>query len=56
MSWILSQAMMDNFGNSHSSPEQAAESSADTCSDGERSAPSKSSPMQRVYLSPDKVA
>lgn len=55
MSWIISQALMKGFENSHSLPEQAAESSEGTCSDGERSAPSKSSPMQRVYLSPDKM-
>ena len=55
MSWHISQAMMDLCGNLPSSPGLAAESSADTCSDGEPSAPSRSNPIQRGYCSPDRM-
>jgi len=42
MSWLFSQAL-------------AAEFSADTCSDGGQSAPSKSNPIPQAYCSPDRM-
>lgn len=42
MSWLFSQALVAEF-------------SADTCSDGEQSAPSKSSPIPQAYCSPDRM-
>ena len=34
MAWLISKALMDSYANSHSSPEQAAESLAENCLDG----------------------
>lgn len=42
MSWLFSLALVEEY-------------SAATCSDGERSAPSKSTHTQRAYLSPDRT-
>ena len=55
MSWLISQALMRDFESLHCSPEQAAEFSAGTCSDGEQSAPSSGSPIPQAYLSPDRM-
>lgn len=42
MSWLFSQALVEEF-------------SADICSDGGQSAPSKSSPIQQAYCAPDRM-
>jgi hypothetical protein len=55
MAWIFSQAMIDKCASSPCSPEQAAESSADTCLGGAPSAPLKSTNTQQAYLSHGKT-
>lgn len=49
MAWLIPKLIMDNFSNSHCSQEQAAESSAASCSDGEPSVPLKSTPTPQAY-------
>ena len=39
MTWIISKALMKDYANSHCSQEPAAESSEESCSDGEQYAP-----------------
>ena len=55
MSWIISRAMMDHCASLHCLPAPAVESLAESCSDGRRSAPSKSTPMPQAYWSPGKT-
>ena len=55
MSWLISRALMDHYENSRSSPGRAAESSAESCSAGERSAQSSTTPTPQAYLSRDKT-
>lgn len=55
MAWTISNAMMKAYENSRSSLEPAAESSEATCSDGEPSAPSNTTPMPDQYYWPDKT-
>jgi hypothetical protein len=55
MAWLISQAMMDRYSNSHCSPVQAAESLAENCLGGEPSVQSKSTPMPQAYLLPGKT-
>jgi hypothetical protein len=55
MAWLISQALMRDFENSHSSPEPAAESSAGISSDGAPSVPSSETPMLQAYCAPDRM-
>lgn len=55
MSWMISKALMDHYENSRYSPARAAESSAESCSAGEPSAPSSTTPTPQAYLSRDKT-
>lgn len=55
MSWSISNAMMKAYENSPCSQERAAASSAVTCSDGEPSALSNTTPMPDQYYWPDKT-
>ena len=55
MAWLLSQALMDRYGNLPCSQGQAEESSAGSCSAGAQSAPSNATPTQRAYLWRDKT-
>lgn len=55
MAWTISNAMMKAYENSRSSLEPAAEFSEATCSDGEPSAPSNTTPMPDQYYWPDKT-
>lgn len=55
MAWSISNAMMKAYENLHCSQEQAAESLVDTCSDGEQSAPSSTTPTPDQYYWPDKT-
>ena len=55
MSWIISQALMKDYENSHHSPEQEAGFSAELSSDGEPSAPLKSNPMPQLFCAPDRM-
>ena len=55
MGWVISEALMRDYANSHCSPDQVEESSVDCCSGGEPSAPSKSTPTPQAFLSPDKM-
>ncbi len=55
MSWLISQALMKDYENSHCSLAQAEESSEVSCSDGKQSVPSNSIPMQLQYCSQDKM-
>jgi len=55
MAWLISQAMMNSYSNSHCSPVQAAESLAENCLGGEPSVQSKSMPMPQAYLLPGKT-
>jgi hypothetical protein len=50
MAWLISQAMMNRYSNSHCSPVQVAESSAENCLGGEQSVQSKSMPMPQAFL------
>ena len=50
MAWLISQAMMNRYSNSHCLREQAAEFSVENCSDGEPSVLSKSTPMPQACL------
>ena len=51
MAWLISKSLM----NSLCSQEQAAESSADACSDGKQYVPLKSTPIVQAYLCSDKT-
>ncbi len=51
MAWLISKSLM----NSLCSLEQAAESSADACSDGKQYVPLKSTPIVQAYLCSDKT-
>lgn len=55
MSWIFSRAMKDLYESLPSSQALVEEFSADTCSDGGQSAPSKSNPIPQAYCSPDRM-
>jgi DNA (cytosine-5)-methyltransferase 1 len=55
MSWLISQAMMDAYGNLLSSQEQVEEYLVDICSDGEQSVQLNGKPTQQAYLSQDKM-
>lgn len=55
MSWIISQALMKAYENSHCSQGQEAASLEGICSDGEQSALSSTNPTQRLYLQQDKM-
>lgn len=55
MSWLISQAMVNSYSNSHSSQAQGAESLAGSCSGGELFAPSKSTDTPPAYLLPGKT-
>ena len=53
--WIISNALMKAYGNSHCSQALVEESSEDTCSDGEQSAQLSGNHTQLAYLPPDKM-
>ena len=55
MSWLISKAMMDNYGNLHYSQEQEAGFSEENYSDGEPSVQSSGNPTQLVFSSADKT-
>lgn len=55
MTWLFSKALIQDFVNSHSSPEPVAESLAATYSDGELSAQSSTQPIPQAYCSPDRM-
>ena len=55
MAWLISKALMDSYANSHSSPEQAAESLAENCLDGEPCALWSGTRMQRASWLPAKT-
>jgi hypothetical protein len=55
MTWIISKALMKDYENSRSLRGPGAAYSADISSDGEQSAPSKSSHTPQAFLSPDKM-
>lgn len=55
MSWLISKAMMDAYANSHCSQEPAAESSVDSCSDGELYAQLNVMPTQRPFWHNDRT-
>ena len=55
MSWLISQALMQDFENSRCSQEPVAEYSEATCSDGGQSAQSSTQPTPQAYCSPDRM-
>lgn len=55
MTWLISNALMQDYENSLSSQAQAVESSAGACSDGEQSAQLSLTPTPQVYCAPDKT-
>lgn len=55
MSWLFSKALLQAYENSRSSQGQAAEYSADTCSDGAPSAPLSVMPTQHKFWRNDKT-
>ena len=55
MSWLISRALMDRYASLHCSQEQAAEYSEESCSAGEPSVPSSTTPTPQAYLSRDKT-
>jgi hypothetical protein len=55
MSWLISEAMMDAYGNSPFLPERGVGYSEDISLDGEQSAPLSGSPTQQAYCAPDKM-
>ena len=55
MTWIISKALMEAYENSHCSQEQAVESSAGNCSDGERFAPLNVMPTPHPFWLRDKT-
>lgn len=55
MTWLISRTMMERYSNSRYSPEPEGESSGESCSDGEPSAPSKSIDMPQAYFAPGRT-
>lgn len=55
MAWLISKALMDSYANSHSLPEQAAESLAENCLDGEPCALWNGTHTQRASWLPAKT-
>ena len=55
MSWMMSKALMQDFENSRSSLGLVAAYSADTCSNGEPSAPLSVMPTRRRFYAKDKM-
>lgn len=55
MSWIISNALMKDYENSHCSQVQAVESSEVTCSDGKQSAPLNGTNTPLLYCAQDKM-
>lgn len=55
MTWLISQALMKAYENSHCLPVPVAEYSAANCLDGELSAPSSGNPTPQAYLLPVKT-
>ncbi len=55
MSWLISQSLMDHCASLPCSLAQAAASSEESCSAGELSVPSSTTPTPRAYLSRDKT-
>lgn len=55
MAWLISRELMESCENSRCSPGPAAEYSAVSCSDGERSAPSNSTPTPQAYWLPGRT-
>lgn len=55
MTWLISRALMADFENSRSSPEQAEESSAGISSDGGQSVQSSETPTPQAYSSSDRT-
>lgn len=55
MSWLFSKAMMEAYGNLHSSPEPVAEYSAESCLDGEPSAQLNVMPTPHKFWRNDKT-
>jgi len=53
--WIISNALMKAYGNSHCSQALEEEYLGDTCSDGEQSAQLSGNHTQLAYLPPDKM-
>ena len=55
MTWLYSKALMERYGNSHCSQGQAAESSEESCSDGEQYAQLNVKPTQHKFWRNDKT-
>lgn len=55
MSWLISQALMKDYENSHCSQAQAVEFSEESCSDGKPSAPSNTTRMPPLCWSAGKT-
>jgi hypothetical protein len=55
MSWLISQALMEAYANSRSSPERVAEYSEVTCSGGAPSAPLSVMPTPHKFWRNDKM-
>jgi hypothetical protein len=55
MAWLISQALMKAYENSHSSPGPVGESSAGISSGGEPSVPLSETPMPQAYCAPDRM-
>ena len=55
MTWLISNALMQDYESSRSLQAQAVESSAATCSDGEQSAQLSLTPAPQAYCAPDKM-
>jgi hypothetical protein len=55
MAWLISQALMKAYENSHSSPGPVEESSEGISSDGEPSVPSSETPTPQAFCAPDKM-
>ena len=55
MSWLISQAMMDAYGNLPSLQERVEEYLGDISLDGERSVPLSGNNTQQAYCAPDKM-
>ena len=55
MGWLISDALMKAYANSHCSQAQAAESLVESCLDGEQSAPLSGSHTPLAYLPQDRM-
>ena len=55
MTWLISRALMEDYANSRSLPERAAESLAGACSDGALSAQSNANPIPQAYCAPGRM-